>query len=266
VDPWNISSLRGFVDPPLELEHRPLQLAPGDLVPCIRSRGRLVHDVFTLLGSSTVRSTARPCAYPAAFPQACASDVIPPRAPSGWHLLRKIDHPWRDRTGVLRSRFGFGDGRRVRPLRRDPWGVTAGRAEKRRSKVRCPFGSNVSASCAGLTYRRFHSLPVRTPIHLYWRYGRVRLPATPRSCPLRGLRTSRYRGACVSTPHQGRSELHRHPKRVLRLSRVPSCLPEDQSPKLKARFLVNGSHLCHIIRGFHAWDVQKYPQGLALAL
>ena len=73
------------------VKHRDLQLAPGELVPCIRRRHRLAHDVCTLLGSSTVRSTARLSAYPAAFPQALASDVIPPRASCGWHLLRRTN-------------------------------------------------------------------------------------------------------------------------------------------------------------------------------
>ena len=154
--------------------------------------------------------------------------------------------------------------RRVRKLRRDPCGVHAGRAETRRPKVRCHFGSSVPASCAGSTSRRFHSLPVRAPIHLYWRWRRVRLPAAPRSFPLRGLMASRYRGECVSAPHQGWSELHRHPKRVLRLSSVSSFSPGDQSSELKARFLVNGSHLRPIIGRFDAMLGEKDPQGIHL--
>src|SRR5262249_35331544 len=193
-----------------------------------------------------------------------ASDVIPSRAPCGWHLLRRIDPPRRGRTGLLRSRFGFGDGRRVGKLRRDLCGGNAGRAENRRPEVRCPFGSSVSASCAGSTYRRFHSLPVRTRIHLYWRCHRVRLPVVPRSFPLRGLMASRYRGECVSTPHQGRSELHRHPKRVLRLARVASLSPGDQSSELTARFLVNGSHLGPVVGGLDTLLRKKDPQGLHL--
>jgi hypothetical protein len=243
VDSATISRLRGFVDPPFALTHRSLPLAPGALVPCIRRRCRRAPDGFTLLGSSPCRSTARLAAYPPAFPAACASDVLPPRAPCGWHRLRSMNRSRRGRTGLLRSRCGCGDGRRVRKLRRDPCGVHAGRAENRRPKVRCHFGSSVPASGAGSTYRRFPSLPVRTPIHLYERCRRVRLPAAPRSCPLRGLMASRYRGECMSAPHQGWSALHRHPKRVLRLSRVSSFSPGDQSSELKARFLVNGSPL-----------------------
>jgi hypothetical protein len=220
--------------------------------------------VCTLLGSSPCHSTARLSAYPPAFPEALASDVIPPRTPCGWHLLRRLDRPRRGRTGLLRSRIGFGDGRRVGKLRRDLCGVHAGRAENRRPKVQCHFGSSVSASCAGSTYRRFHSLPVRTRIHLYWRCHRVRLPVVPRSCPLRGLMASRYRGACVSTPHQRRSELHRHPKRVLRLSSVFSFSPEDQSSELKARFLVNGSHFRPVIGGLDAMVGEKDPQRVHL--
>jgi hypothetical protein len=260
VDSTDISRVRGFVDPPFELEHRHLQLAPGELVPFIRGRCRLAHDVYTLLGSSPCHATARLSAYPLAFPEALASDVIPPRAPCGWHLLRRMDRPRRGRTGLLRSRFEFGDGRRVGKLRRDLCGVNAGRAENRRPEVQCLFGSSVSASCAGSTYRRFHSLPVRTRIHLYWRCHRVRLPVVPRSFPLRGLMASRYRGECVSTPHQGRSELHRHPKRVLRLSRVSSLSPEDQSSELQARFLVNGSHLGAVVGWLHAVVCQQHPE------
>jgi hypothetical protein len=166
---------------------------------------------------------------------------------------------------LLRSRFEFGDGRRVGKLRRDLCGVNAGRAENRRPEVQCLFGSSVSASCAGSTYRRFHSLPVRTRIHLYWRCHRVRLPVVPRSFPLRGLMASRYRGECVSTPHQGRSELHRHPKRVLRLSRVSSFSPEDQSSELQARFLVNGSHLGAVVGRLDAVLCQKHPERVHLA-
>src|SRR5207247_9556446 len=128
VDSTDISRVRGFVDPPFELKHRYLQLAPGELVPFIRSRCRLAHDVFTLLGSSPCHSTARLSAYPPAFPEALASDVIPPRAPYGWHLLSRLDRPRRGRTGLLRSRIGFGDGRRVGQLRRDLCRVNAGRA------------------------------------------------------------------------------------------------------------------------------------------
>jgi hypothetical protein len=267
VDSWDISSLRGFVEPPLELEHCHLQLAPGQVVPFIRSCYQLAHDLCTLLGSSTFHSTARPSAYPAAFPQAFASDVIPPRAPCGWHLLRRTnDLSWRGHTGLLRSRFGFGDRRRVRKLRRDLYGVNAGRAENRWPEVQCPFGSSVSASCAGSTYRRFHSLSVRTPIYLYLQRRQVRLPAYPRAFPLRGLRASRNRGECVSAPHQGRSELHRHPKRVLRLLRDSSFPPEDQSPELKARFLVNGSHLGPVVRGLDSRLGQKHPKGSHLPL
>src|SRR5262249_36964949 len=137
-----------------------------------------------------------------------------------------------------------------------------GRAENRRPKVRCPFGSSVPASCAGSTYRRFHSLPVRTPIHLYWRCRQVRLLAAPRSLPLRGLMASRYPGACVSAPHQGWSELPRHPKRVLRLSRVSSFSPGDQSSELKARFLVNGSHFGPVVGWFDTFHAHKGPQGV----
>jgi hypothetical protein len=248
VNSAEISRLRGFVDPPCELAHRHLQLTPRDPVPFIRSRCRLAHDVFARLGSSPFRSTASPSAYPPAFPEALASDVIPSRTPCGWHLLHRIDHPRRGRTGLLRSRFEFGDGRRVGTLRRDLYGVNAGRADNRRPKVRCHVGSRVPASCAGSTSRRVHSLPVRAPIHLYLPYGRVRLPASPRAFPLRGLIASRYRGECVSTPHQGWSELHRHPTRVLRLPRVSSCSPGDQSSELKARFLINGSHSGSVVR------------------
>src|SRR5262244_2563900 len=77
--------------------------------------------------------------------------------------------------------------------------------------------------------------------------------------------TSRYRGACVSTPHQGWSELHRHPKRVLRLSRVSSFSPGDQSSELNARFLVNGSHFGPVIGGFHPVRAQEHPERVHLA-
>lgn len=64
VDSFDVSSVRGFVEPPFALEHRRLQRIPGDLVPFIRGRCRLAHDMFTLLGSSPFPSTASPSAYP----------------------------------------------------------------------------------------------------------------------------------------------------------------------------------------------------------
>jgi hypothetical protein len=73
---------------------------------------------------------------------------------------------------------------------------------------------------------------------------------------------SRYRGECVSTPHQGRAELHRDPTRVLRLSRVPSCSSGDPSPECKARFLVNGSHRGGIVGRLDSWMPDERPQGL----
>jgi hypothetical protein len=39
--------------------------------------------------------------------------------------------------------------------------------------------------------------------------------------------------------------------------------PEDQSPELKARFLVNGSHFGRIVRGLHPFNLHEGPQRLA---
>ena len=58
--------------------------------------------------------------------------------------------------------------------------------------------------------------------------------------------------------------MHRHPKRVLRLSSVSSCSPEDQSSELKARFLVNGSHFHSVVGGLNNTLDQKYPQEVHL--
>jgi hypothetical protein len=69
----------------------------------------------------------------------------------------------------------------------------------------------------------------------------------------------------VSTPHQGWSELHRHPKRVLRLSRVSSFSPGDQSSELKARFLVNGSHFRLVVGGLDPMLGEKDPERVSLA-
>src|SRR6266446_1451594 len=86
-------------------------------------------------------------------------------------------------------------------------------------------------------------------MHLCLRRHRVRLPVYPRSCPLHGLKTSRYRGACASAPHQGRSEFHRHRNQVLKPSRVSSLQLGINPPNLvQVRFLINESH-CRYIYG-----------------
>jgi len=175
-------------------------------------------------------------------------------------LLRRIDRPRRGHPGLRRSRFGCGDGRRVRKLRRDLCGVSAGRAEKRRPEVRCHFGSSVSASCAGSTSRRLHSLPVRTHIHLDLRDRRMRLPASPRAFPLRGLMASRYRGECVSTPHQGRSELHRHPKRVPGCQEFPSFHLGTNPPSLGLGFWSTDRTLARLLVGSTQGSARKHTK------
>src|SRR5262249_90637 len=71
----------------------------------------------------------------------------------------------------------------------------------------------------------------------------MRLLAYPLSCPLHGLRTSRYREACASAPEQGRSESHRHRKQVLELLSITALAFGTNPPDLiQGRFLVNESH------------------------
>ena len=86
-------------------------------------------------------------------------------------------------------------------------------------------------------------------MHLCSRRHQRRLPADPLSGPLHGLRTSRYRGACASAPHQGRSESHRHRNQVLKLASI-SALSFGTNPPdfLQSWFLVNESHLRFFVR------------------
>jgi len=94
----------------------------------------------------------------------------------------------------------------------------------------------------------------------------IRSPAVrDLACPLHGLRTSRYREACASAPHQGRSESHRHRHQVLKLLSITALSFGTNPPDLiQGRFLVNGSHLRNIIRCFGALDVQKHPMTVSL--
>src|SRR5712691_4571882 len=90
-------------------------------------------------------------------------------------------------------------------------------------------------------------------MHLCERRHRVRLSVYPRSCPLHGLKTSRYRGAWASTLHQGRSEFHRHRNQVLKPLRVSSLQLGTNLPNLvQVRFLINESHYRY---------TTIYPQG-----
>src|SRR5215470_8199923 len=103
-------------------------------------------------------------------------------------------------------------------------------------------------------------------MHLCSRRRQMRLLASPLSCPLHGLRTSRYRGACASAPHQGRSESHRHRKQVLKLSSITALALGTNPPDLvQGWFLVNESHFCPVVGGFDALLTQEDPQRGPLA-
>ena len=132
-------------------------------------------------------------------------------------------------------------------------GVHASRAEKGWPRHQCLLAPACQPTFAGSTSRQFHDLPVRTPIHLCSRRRQMRLLASPLSCPLHGLRTSRYREACASAPHQGRSESHRHQKQVLELSSNTALSFGTNPPDLiQGRFPVNESHLHCFVRRFFA--------------
>jgi hypothetical protein len=149
--------------------------------------------------------------------------------------------------GLLRSCFQFGDARRVVNSAGCVRGECSPRREGR-AHAPVPFGSSVPASYAGSTSRQLYDLPVRTPMHLCSRRRQGRLPAAPLSGPLHGLRTSRYREACASAPHQGRSELPRHRKHVLKLASLSALSFGTNPPDLvQGWFLVNESHLHSII-------------------
>ena len=108
--------------------------------------------------------------------------------------------------------------------------MSAKHAETCWPRIQCHFGSSVTACFAGSTSRQFDCLPVRTRVHLCLRRRRIRLSAYPLSFPLHGLRTSRYRGECASTLHQGRSESHRHRNQVLRFFKHLLCKPGANPP------------------------------------
>jgi hypothetical protein len=78
----------------------------------------------------------------------------------------------------------------------------------------------------------------------------VRLLGEPRPFPPHGLRTSRYRGECVSAPHQGQSESHRHRVQVLMSSRVAAVNMGPIPPIVwPIRFLANESHFGQVVIG-----------------
>src|SRR5262245_44545587 len=132
-----------------------------------------------------------------------------------------------------------------------------------RAQAPVPFGSSVSASYAGSTSRQFYDLSVRTPMHLCSRCRQGRLPAYPLSCLLHGLRTSRYREACASAPHQGWSELHRHRNQVLKPESVNALELGTNPPNLlQGWFLVNESHLCAVVGGVDSVVHQEHPEGV----
>ena len=79
VNGLDIATTTGSVDALLELEDRPFDFAPRDVLPCIHRSSCRVHAVCTPPGPSTFHITGRPSAYPQAFPETLASDAIPPQ-------------------------------------------------------------------------------------------------------------------------------------------------------------------------------------------
>ena len=78
----DVAMTTGSVDALLELEDRPFDFVPRDILPCIHRTSCRVHAVCTPTGPSTFHTTGRPSAYPRAFPAALASGAIPPQRPA----------------------------------------------------------------------------------------------------------------------------------------------------------------------------------------
>src|SRR6266704_2530258 len=74
-------AIPGLHQESLELEDRPFDFVPRDILPCIHRTSCRVHAVCTPTGPSTFHTTGRPSAYPRAFPETFAPGAIPPQRP-----------------------------------------------------------------------------------------------------------------------------------------------------------------------------------------
>jgi hypothetical protein len=91
----DIVTTAGSVHALLQLEHLPLDTAPGERVPSIHRSGDRVHSLFTATCAFTIHGAGSPSAYPLAFPEAVASETIP-----HWPRMRWTPAPgerWRAR-------------------------------------------------------------------------------------------------------------------------------------------------------------------------
>jgi len=188
----DISGLRGAGKPPLELAACYLSLAPGYLFPCRRCP-RLAHDFCTLLGGVTSPSIVRPSAYPSRYSKRWLLTQSHPRRLAVGTSSKPTTQSGEHVQGYCVPDSSVATEVGGQPLPGCVWGECAARGDVP-ARHPVPFGSSVTACCAGSTSRQLHCLPVRPRLHRCLRRPQARLPAAPRVFPLHGLRTSRSRG------------------------------------------------------------------------
>ena len=130
----------------------PLDFLPWDVLPGHLQGWSLCFGALPLTHRFTFQNTGSTSAYPGHYSRRLLLRASSAPAACGWHLLWKVRDLPEGCWGLFRSPFPL-----FEPLgRRYPPGfvtVPTGQSDGCQRLILCPFGSSVSASCAGLQSR-----------------------------------------------------------------------------------------------------------------
>jgi hypothetical protein len=130
----------------------PVDFLPWNVLPGHLQGWSLCFGTLPLTHRFTFQNTGSTSAYPEHYPRRLLLRASSSPAACGWHLLWKVINLAEGCWGLFRSPSPL-----FEPLgRRYPPGfvtVPTGQSYGCQRRILCPFGSSVSASCAGLQSR-----------------------------------------------------------------------------------------------------------------
>jgi hypothetical protein len=189
-----------------------VDLLPLDALPGHLQGNSLCFGTLPLTHDFTLRDTGPTSAYPGHSPRPWLLRASSSHVACGWRLLREGPGLAEGHVGLLRSQLPL-----LASLGRcSPPGflaVHAGQYRRLPAPYPVPFGSSVSASCAGWRSRWLsHTFASAAHRCLVDGIPRVRLPGSAVYPRFRPLRTSRRPGGYPDTPVPRGRGLHPHGK------------------------------------------------------
>jgi hypothetical protein len=159
----DLSMLRGSVHPLLEAEDLALDVLPGQVLPGHHQGLALCFGALPLTHRCTFQDTGPTSAYPERYLWHLLLRASSSPIASGWHLLREGTSLTESHWRLLRSQFPFlaSVGRCYPP---GLLAVHAGQSPRLPAPYPVPFGSSVSASCAGLRLRWLNTPLLALPL------------------------------------------------------------------------------------------------------